>query len=144
MAVDPKKTIQQHEDVPLSEILAKTAKVSPVISGLDMIGANTDVVYYTHLLAAGTLDAVALTLDGAIDVDATITISIEGVAPEPTAGVITFPAIGSAAGVTVTYTPTSGNEIATGARIGLTVGGGNTLATFADVTLLVSYTPVAS
>lgn len=147
MAIDPRKTSQQHANVNLSEIVAVTAKLAPAISGIDMIGANADTAYFVYRGDPGTLDAVDIVLGKAIDVAATVTVKIGGVAVPGTgmpAGVITIPFAGSGPGVRASGIPTSANALADESVISLTVGGGNTLVAFADATLSISYTPAAT
>lgn len=144
MAIDPKLTVQQHANVPLSEVLAATAKLTPIVSGLDMIGGNTDVAHYQYFGAPGTLDKVGIVLDGTLSADATVTVAIDGTPTEPASGVVTVPTAGSGAGVATSYVPTSANELVDGAVVSLTVGGTNATATFADVTLAISYVPAAT
>jgi len=149
MAINPDQTVQQHDNVPMSEIFAATAKIARDLSGLDLIGANADVVTMTYRGAPATLTNVDVTLGGAIDVDATVTVSIEGTnpsgpAPAFPAGVLTIPAAGSAAGNTYSAAPDTDNAVVDGNRISFTVGGGNTLATFADVSIALDFAPVAT
>jgi hypothetical protein len=144
MAVDPSKTVQQHDPVEVSELLAQTSKFSASISGLDMIGANTDFGHHQYFGDPGTLDKVGIVLDGSLSADATVTIEINGTPVEPSSGVVTVAAAGSGAGVSTTYTPTSANELADGDVISCTVGGANATATFSDVSMLISYVAVGS
>lgn len=147
MAVDPALTVQQHDNVPVSEILGTTAKFSVVLAGLDMIGANADTAYYVYRGDAGTLDAVDLVLGGTLSADATVTVAINGTPVPGTnmpAGVLTVPSAGSGAGVLTSGTPTSANALADGDIVSLLVGGTNITATFADVSLAISYVPAAT
>ena len=57
---------------------------------------------------------------------------------------LTIPSAASAAGNTYSAAPDTDNDVVDGDRISLTVGGSNTLAVFADVSLAIDYTPVAS
>ncbi len=57
---------------------------------------------------------------------------------------ITVPTAGSGAGVATTYETSSANELADGDVVSFTVGGANATATFADLTLAISYVPAGS
>ena len=141
---DPKDPLQKLANVPLSEILAATAQLTPIVSGVDLIGANTDTAHYYYSGDPGTLNSVAVVLDGTLSADATVTVAIDGTPTEPATGVITVPTAGSGSGVATVYLPTSANELVDGAVVSLLVGGTNATATFGDVTLAISYVPAAT
>lgn len=143
MAIDPTNTLQEHANVPLSEVLAATAKTSVVLGGLDLIATNTDVVRYVHHGADATVDIIYTSIDLALTVgDATVTASIDGVAV--TGGVVTITQAGSAPGDVDSATPTALNTITEGQTLELTAGDSNTAAAFADASVHLTYTPVAT
>lgn len=149
MAIDPAKTVQQHDTEPMSEVFGATAKLARDLTGLDLIGANADVVYMTYRGAPATLTNVDVTIGGTIDAPATVTVSIGGTnpsgpAPAFPAGVLTIPSVGSLAGNIYSAAPDTDTAIADGDQISLTVGGTNTLAIFADVSIAMTYAPEAS
>ena len=147
MAIDPKLTVQQHDNVPLAEVLASTAKLARDLSGLDLIGANADVVTMTYRGAPATLTNVDVTIGGALDASATVTVSIEGTnpsGPSLPAGVLTIPSVGSGPSDTYSVAPDTDTAVVDGNRISFTVGGANTNAVFADVSVALDYAPAAS
>ena len=96
----------------------------------DLIAANADVIRYVHRGADLTITAIDSVITGAIDVDATITASIDGT--PITTGLVTITAAGSAAGDVDTAAPSALNVLSTGSVLELTIAGGDTLVAFAD------------
>lgn len=134
MALVPELTIQQHDNVPLSELLAAAQDRSVTLSRLDLIGANAQVYAYVHQGADALITSIDSRLTAALAVgDATITAAIDGVAV--TGGVVTITQIGSAPGDLDSATPTALNTITAGQVLTLTVGGTNTAAVFSDVSV---------
>ena len=107
------------------------------VGRLDMINANGGVLRYVHRGADLTLLSIDSALTAAIDVDATITAAIDGV--PVTTGVISVTAAGSAAGTLDQAVPSGANVMIAGSVLTLTIGGGNTLASFADVAIYGTY-----
>lgn len=102
----------------------------------DLAGATGEVRYLTWPFASGNGFATrfALTLEGPLATgDATIGVTINGVATTP--ATVTIPLAGSTAGRVTTATFTANNAIAAGAQIGLTVSGANTANVGAGVAL---------
>ena len=87
---------------------------------------------------AGTVTAVRSVLEGAVDVDTTLTAKIGGVAV--TGGAITIAASGSAAGVVDSASPTAGNAVSAGTAIEIACGGEGAVASAA--TVVVEITPL--
>jgi hypothetical protein len=107
------------------------------VGRLDMINANGDILRYVHRGASLTLTSIDSALTAAIDVDATITAAIDGV--PVTNGEVSVAAAGSAAGTLDQAVPTAANVLAAGSVLTLAIGGGNTLASFADVAIYGTY-----
>lgn len=131
----------------LSDVaLAATARANLVanrkslsIPRVDLIGATAAVYRYVNNSGiAQTILSIASAITGALAVgDATITASIGGV--PVTTGVITITQAASAAGDVDSTIPSAANVIGIGAVLELTVGGTNTAAEFADVSVELSY-----
>lgn len=103
----------------------------------NLIGASANVYRYLNVSGnSETILKIGTVLTGALDADATITASIDAVAV--TTGVVTITNPG-AAGDKDTATPSGANVIADGAALELTIGGGNTNAVFADISVELSY-----
>lgn len=106
---------------------------------VDLIGATAAV--YRYVNASGNSETIlrlASGLTGALATgDATITASIDGT--PVTTGVITITEVGSAAGDVDSTDPTALNVIAALSVLELTVGGANTAAEFADVSVELTY-----
>ncbi|HVI04117.1 MAG TPA: hypothetical protein VM869_35745 [Enhygromyxa sp.] len=100
---------------------------------------STNVYRYVNVSGnSETIEGIGSVITGALaDGDATITATINGVAV--TNGVVTIAESGSAAGTVDSATPTAANVIANGAKLELTIGGPNTAAEFADVSVELSY-----
>lgn len=127
----------QGEGVPLYELLntlQTASRMTVVFSRVDLIAANAAVYYYVHRGPDATIDSIDSGLTGALAVgDATITAAINAVAV--TGGVVTITQAGSGAGDVDQAVPSAANVLSAGDVLTLTVGGANTAAEFADVTV---------
>ena len=103
------------------------------IGRLNMIAAGAGVLRYVHRGPSLTITSIDSALTSAIDVDATITAAINGT--PVTGGVVSVTAAGSAAGTLDQALPSAANVLAAGQVLTLTIGGGNTLASFADLAI---------
>ena len=124
-------TTQQAANIPLEDLLATSSQFAVGPLRVDLIGANTATAYYRHRGADATVASLDAVITAALDVDATITFAVEGV----DVGVMTIPALGSAPGEAVQLVPSPGVTLTDGDRLRLTVGGGDTAASFADVSI---------
>ena len=114
-----------------SNIGANTKNIA--LGRLDMIAANAGVLRYVHRGPSLSITSIDSALTAAIDVDATITAAINGT--PITGGVVSVTAAGSAAGTLDQALPSAANVLAAGQVLTLTIGGGNTLASFADLAI---------
>ena len=108
------------------------------IRDIDLISANAEVKRVVSPVA-GTIDQIYSVINGALTVgDATLTGKIGAVAI--TTGVLTITQAGSAAGDVDSAAPTAAKTVAAGDVISFTVGGTQTAAKLADVTILITPT----
>lgn len=108
------------------------------VQRIDLISASAEVYRYVHQGPDATIVSLSSAITGALATgDATITASIDGV--PVTDGVLTIAQAGSAAGDVDTATPSAANVISAGETLELTVGGTQTAAEFADVSVELTY-----
>lgn len=106
------------------------------IRDIDLVSANAEVKRVVSPVA-GTIEKIYSTINGALTVgDATLTGKIGATAI--TNGVVTITQAGSAAGDVDVATPTAARTVAVGDVISVTVGGTQTAAKLADVTILIT------
>lgn len=106
------------------------------IRDIDLVSANAEVKRVVSPVA-GTIEKIYSTINGALTVgDATLTGKIGAAAI--TNGVVTITQAGSAAGDVDVATPTAARTVAVGDVISVTVGGTQTAAKLADVTILIT------
>jgi hypothetical protein len=138
--IDLTQAMQQQAPHKTKDVLAATAKLM-LSTRLDLIGANAQVGRLVYRGTPATIDSIDSALDLALATgDATITASINAVAV--TGGLVTIAQVASAAGDLDQAVPTALNVVTDGQVIELTVGGTNTAAAFADVTLALTYEAV--
>ena len=139
MALDPSLTIQQHDNVLLSELLAAAQDRAVTFTHVDLIAANAEVYAYVHRGVDALVTWIDTRLTAALATgDATITAEIDGAAV--TGGVVTITQAASAPGDIDNAQPTALNTITSGQVLTLTVGGANTAAVFADVSVALGST----
>ncbi len=114
-----------------SNIAANSKNIQ--VGRLNMIAAGAGVLRYVHRGPSLSITSIDSALTAAIDVDATITAAINGT--PITGGVVSVTAAGSAAGTLDQALPSAANVLAAGQVLTLTIGGGNTLASFADLAI---------
>lgn len=103
---------------------------------IDLVSANAEVKRVVSPVA-GTIEKIYSTINGALTVgDATLTGKIGAVAI--TNGVVTITQAASAAGDVDVATPTAARTVAVGDVISVTVGGTQTAAKLADVSILIT------
>lgn len=124
---------------PISRSNLDAGRKTVTLTRVDLIAASAEVYRYVNNSGnSETVTVLSSALTAALATgDATITASINGV--PVTTGVITITEVGSAAGDLDSAIPTAANVIANGQVLELTVGGANTAAVFADVSVELTY-----